>query len=161
MGKTTLASHSRCHNCFWTFWDVLLAALPTLPWMTGWRMKTVNPLLALQTGHGFLVVGQRTRKQILFHSSSRWLPSLTIHFAVVVQSLSRIWLCDPVQHARPPCPSLSPGLCSNSCHWVSDAIEPSHPLQPFSPFTFTLSQHQGLFPRSWLFASVYSTEAFH
>ena len=30
-------------------------------------------------------------------------------------------------------------------HWVSDAIQPSHPLSPSSPFAFNPSQHQGLF----------------
>ena len=30
-------------------------------------------------------------------------------------------------------------------HWVSDAIQPSHPLSPASPPAFNLSQHQGLF----------------
>ena len=30
-------------------------------------------------------------------------------------------------------------------HWVGDAIQPSHPLLSPSPFTFNLSQHQGLF----------------
>jgi len=29
-------------------------------------------------------------------------------------------------------------------HWVNDAIQPSHPLLPFSPPAFNLSQHQGL-----------------
>ena len=29
-------------------------------------------------------------------------------------------------------------------HWVDDAIQPSHPLPPSSPFAFNLSQHQGL-----------------
>ena len=38
-----------------------------------------------------------------------------------------------VQHTRLSCPSLSPRICSNSCHWVSDAIHPSHPLLPHSP----------------------------
>ena len=37
-----------------------------------------------------------------------------------------------MQHTRLPCPSLSPRVCSNSIvHWVSDAIQPSHPLSPF------------------------------
>ena len=26
-----------------------------------------------------------------------------------------------------PCPSPTPGACSDSVHWVSDAIQPSHP----------------------------------
>ena len=49
------------------------------------------------------------------------------------------------QHARFPCPSLSPGVCSNSCTWVGDAFQPSHPLLPPSPPALSLSQHQGLF----------------
>ena len=56
-----------------------------------------------------------------------------------------------LQHARLPCPSPSPGACSNSCpssRW--DAIQPSHPLSPPSPPTFNLSQHQGLLKaQSW------------
>ena len=32
-------------------------------------------------------------------------------------------------------------------HWVSDAIQPSHPVLPLSPTAFNLSQHQGLFKR--------------
>ena len=34
-----------------------------------------------------------------------------------VQSLSRIWLCDPMipQYARPPCPSPTPGVHPNPC----------------------------------------------
>ena len=48
------------------------------------------------------------------------------------------------QHARPPCPSPTPGAHSYSFHQVSDAIQPSHPLSSPSP-TFSLSQHQGLF----------------
>ena len=40
---------------------------------------------------------------------------------------------------------VSPGVCSDSCHWVTDAILPSHPLMP--PFLPALSpsQHQSLF----------------
>ena len=30
-------------------------------------------------------------------------------------------------------------------HWVSDSIQPSHPLLPSSPFAFNFSQNQGLF----------------
>ena len=43
-----------------------------------------------------------------------------------------------LQHARLPCPSLYPGVCSN--------LYPlSHPLSSPSPPTLNLSQHQGLF----------------
>ena len=50
-----------------------------------------------------------------------------------------------LQHTRLPCPSPTPGLSQTHVHWVSDAIQPSHPLLPSSPPAFNLSQHQGLF----------------
>ena len=52
-------------------------------------------------------------------------------------------------------------LIQTHVHWVSDAIQPSHPLLAPSPPTFNLSQHQGLFqsvrscirwPRYWSFS---------
>ena len=36
-------------------------------------------------------------------------------------------------------------LTQTHVHWVSDAIQPSHPLSSPSPLAFNLSQHQGLF----------------
>ena len=65
-----------------------------------------------------------------------------------------------LQHARPPCRSPTPRVYSNSVHWVSDAIQPSHPLSSPSP-AFNLSQLQGLFqwvrsshrwPKYWSFS---------
>ena len=55
------------------------------------------------------------------------------------------------QHTRPPCPSPTPGACSNSCPLIGDAIQPSHPLSFPSPPAFNLSQHQGLF--KWVSSS--------
>ena len=65
-----------------------------------------------------------------------------------------------LQHARPPCPSLSPEFAQTHVHWVSDTLQPSHPLSCPSPPAFNLSQHQGLFqgwvlgfrwPKDWSF----------
>ena len=42
-------------------------------------------------------------------------------------------------------------LAQTHVHWVSDAIQPSHPLSPSSPPAFNLSQHQGLF--HWISSS--------
>ena len=53
-----------------------------------------------------------------------------------------------LQHTRVPCPSHLPELAQTHVHYVSDAIQPSHPLLSPSPPTFNLSQHQGFFPRS-------------
>ena len=38
-----------------------------------------------------------------------------------------------------------PEFTQTHLHWVSDAIQPSHPLSSPSPPTFNLSQYQGLF----------------
>ena len=62
-----------------------------------------------------------------------------------------LWPCE-LQHTRLPCPSLSPGFCSNSCPlswWCHRTISSS--LAPFScPQSFLAS---GSFSVSWLFAS--------
>ena len=54
-----------------------------------------------------------------------------------------------------------PQFAQTQVHWISDAIQPSHPLSSPSPLALYLSQHQGLFqwvsycirwPRSWSFS---------
>ena len=52
-----------------------------------------------------------------------------------------------LQHARLPCPSLSPWVGLTHVHWVSDAIQPLHPVTPFTscPQSFPAS---GSFPKS-------------
>ena len=64
-------------------------------------------------------------------------------------------LCDPMDCSTPGFPVLHqlPELAQTHIHWVSDAIQPSHPLSSTSPPDFNLSQHQGLFPMSRLFTS--------
>ena len=53
-----------------------------------------------------------------------------------------------LQHSRLPCPSE---FAQTHVHWIGDAIQPSHPL--LSPsLALGLSQHQGSFPMSRLFA---------
>ena len=56
------------------------------------------------------------------------------------------------QHARPPCPSPTPGVCSNSCpssQWCHSAISSS--VVPFSSCPQSLPE-SGSFPRSQLFS---------
>ena len=50
-----------------------------------------------------------------------------------------------LQDARTPCSPPTPGVYSNHCDWVGDAIQPSHLLSSSSPPAFNLSQHRGLF----------------
>ena len=56
-----------------------------------------------------------------------------------------------LQHIGLPCPSQLLELAQTRVHWVSDAIQPSHPLSSPSPPTFNLSHHQGLF--QWVSSS--------
>ena len=60
----------------------------------------------------------------------------------VTKSCPTLWL-HGLQHPRLLCPPLPPRVCSNYVYWVSDAIQPSHPLSSPSPPAFNLSQHQG------------------
>ena len=64
-------------------------------------------------------------------------------YSASVQSLSDCLWVHGLQHARLPCPSLSP--METHVHWVHDAIQPSHTLSPSSPPALNLSQHHGLF----------------
>ena len=62
-------------------------------------------------------------------------------------------LCDSVEHARLPCPSPSPGACSNSCalsRWCHPTISPS--IVPFSS-CLQSSPASGSFLMSRLFVS--------
>ena len=52
-----------------------------------------------------------------------------------------------LQHARPSCPSPTPGVHQTHVHQVSNAIQPSHPLSSPSPPALNLSQHQGIFKK--------------
>ena len=49
------------------------------------------------------------------------------------------------QHASLPVHHQLPEFTQTQVHWVSDAIQPSHPLSSPSPPAFNLSQHQSIF----------------
>ena len=70
---------------------------------------------------------------------------------------SCLTLCDPMNCSTPDFPVLHhiPKLVQTHVHWVSDAIQPSHPLSSSSP-ALNLSQSfpaSRSFPMSQLFAS--------
>ena len=54
-------------------------------------------------------------------------------------------LCNPMNCSMPGLPVHLLEFTQTHIHWVSDAIQPSHPLSSPSPPAFNLSQHQGLF----------------
>ena len=77
-------------------------------------------------------------------------PICSVQFSHSVMSES-LWPHKP-QHTRPPCPSPTLRVHPNPCPLVGDAIQPCHPVIPFSscPQSFPVS---GSFPMSQLFAS--------
>ena len=91
----------------------------------------------------------------------------SVQFDLVPQSCPT--LCDPMDCSTPGLPvhHQLPELAQTHVHWVSDAIQPSHPLLSPSPPDFNLSQHQGLpnesvlsirWPKYWSFSISPSNE---
>ena len=75
----------------------------------------------------------------------RGLNQLLSQFSSVAQSYPT--LCDPMDRSTPGHPvhhQLSE-FTHTQVRWVSDDIQPFHPLSSPSPAAFNLSQHQGLF----------------
>ena len=72
-------------------------------------------------------------------------PLGSVQFSSVTQSCST--LCNPMNHSTPGLPvhHQLPEFTQTHVHWVSDAIQPSHPLSSPSPPAPNPSQHQGLF----------------
>ena len=87
----------------------------------------------------------------LLNSSYNNLSENALQFSSVAQSCPT--LCDPMDCSTPgfPVHHQLPEFTQTHVHWVSDAIQPSHPLPSPSPPAFNLSQHQGLF--QWVSSS--------
>ena len=92
-----------------------------------------------------------------------WLWSLISYVSQPVHSLSRVWLCDPMNHSTPSLPvhHQLPESTQTHVHWVGDTIQPSHPLSSPSSPALNLSQHQDFsnestfrirWPRYWSFS---------
>ena len=60
---------------------------------------------------------------------------------------SCLTLCDPMNFSTPGFSVLHylPEFAQTCVHWVSDAIQPSHPPSPPSPLALNFLQHQDIF----------------
>ena len=87
---------------------------------------------------------------ILYHWAT-WEASFVLLLSSVPQSYPT--LRDPMDCNTPGLPvhHQLPEFTQTHVHWISDAIQPSHPLLSPSPPTSNLSQHQGLF--QWVSSS--------
>ena len=92
-----------------------------------------------------------------------WNFTVGSNFVVVVQLLSHIRLCDPLDCCMLGFPVLLhlSEFAQTHVHWVSDAIQPSHALSSTFPPAFNLYQHPGLsnesvlhitWPKYWSFS---------
>ena len=72
-----------------------------------------------------------------------WIHILSVQFSAQLCPT----LCIPMTCSMPSCPVHHQhlGFTQTHDHWVSDGIQPSHPLSSPSPPTFNPSQHQGFF----------------
>ena len=75
----------------------------------------------------------------------------SVQFSSVTQSCPT--LCDPMNWSTPGLAVHHQHLESTETHvhWISDTIQPSHPLSSPSPPALNLSQHQGFF--QWVSSS--------
>ena len=81
-------------------------------------------------------------------SPFRWHPVtlgnfFLLHYCCCSLTKSCVTLCDPMDCSTPGNSVLHclPEFAQIHAHWVSDAIQPSHPLPPPSPFAFNFPQH--------------------
>ena len=105
---------------------------PSLLCLLHWQVSSL-PLSQMRTHLTFVKYVKSTNISIIL--------SVQFSFSVVSDSL----LPHEPQHARPPCPSPTPGVYPNTCpssRWCHPAISSS--VVP-SPPALNLSQHQGLF----------------
>ena len=102
----------------------LLCMGTDLIWDNCWGLE--SPTLA----------GETCQLQIVFAMGS-------VQFSSVAQPCPI--LCNPMNCSMPGLPVHLLEFTQTHIHWVSDAIQPSHPLSSPSPPAFNLSQHQGLF----------------
>ena len=77
-----------------------------------------------------------------------------LEMRTVVHMQGCVQLCDPMDCSMPGFPVLHylPEFAQTHVHWVDEAIQPSHPVIPFSccPQSFPASRS---FPLRWLFLS--------
>ena len=127
-------------------------------WVTFTSLHIIHPSLSFVL---FILYPQILRNEnkgyylvtcFVFTKYVQYFSFSSVQFSRWVMSNS-LWLHES-QHARPPCPSPTPGVHSDSrplsqwchpVHWISDAIQPSHPLSSPSPPAPKSSQHQSLF----------------
>ena len=125
-------------------WEWLLWASPL---STQFLQLSLSPLGVTVSKAGYDPQTCSTNFKILLHSRDSSASSNAQGSpAVAAQSLSRVWLCNPMDWSMPGFPVLHnrQEFVQTLAHCIGDAIQPSHPLSP-SPHALNFSQHQSQF----------------
>ena len=119
-------------NKYWLFF-------PFHFWLYLWSALTFK----LDHGQGARQMPAACLKLCVCKWDSVW--HYKLHFSSVIQLCPT--LCDPMDRSTPGLPvhHQLPEFTQTHVHWVSDAIQPSHPLSSLSPPAPNPSQHQSLF----------------
>ena len=115
-------------------------------WLTQWHMSwvTTHLILSLIIKHTLKISLFTSYNGNLYYIFASQISPPSVQFSSVTQSCPT--LCNPMDCSMPgfPVHHQLPELTQTHVHWVSDPIQPSHPLSSPSPRAFSLSQHQGL-----------------
>ena len=115
--------------------------LQSCTWWSFWEKR----FLCWERFHSFINIWTKGLSSVALHMKVQLCELLFL-----LQSLSHVWLfVTPWMAALQASLSLtiSQESAQTHVHWVSDAIQPSHPLSPSSPPAPNLSQHQDLFQK--------------
>ena len=95
----------------------------------------------------FTYIDKQTHQNASLSLTSNFINDSVPQILFISVTQSYLTLCDPMNHSTPGLPPHHqlPEFTQTHVHWVSDAIQPSHPLPSPSPPAFNLSQHQNLF----------------
>ena len=120
-------------------WDINLPC----PWSVGFLSEVTIPC-----PNTSWFIGLWCGEQYKLGLNNIFPPPHSVQYCSVTQS--RLTVCNPMNHSMPGLPVHHeiPEFTQTHVHWVSDAIQPSHPLSFPSPPALNLSQHQGLFNES-------------
>ena len=116
-----------------------------------WLIHSLMQHTFIYTTYIYQVPGTRKIPPNYLELSLNYLgPQNSSHFTSVAQLCPT--LCDSMDCSTPGLPVYHqfPEFTQTRVHWVSDTIQPSHPLSSPSPPALNLSQHQGLFNESAL-----------
>ena len=125
-----------------------LRALVSCRWLHSAPRNILSFLLGSLLQHVHLINENSLQTQQYWVNKFTWRIESYIN-SVQFSSVAQLCptLCDPMNRSTPGLPvhHQLPEFTQTHVHWVSDTIQPSHPLSSPSPPAPNPSQHQGLF----------------